>query len=72
MVDGFRSQQSRQSNRWNRGAHAVHIDAILLPLEIRTEAQRDTLLWLPQWEGQDNDIMAPVILPLTKIHDSMR
>lgn len=69
------------SSEVNRGDRATdgsevaptgHVDSNPFPSETRTEAQKVLLLWLSQWEGQDRDIMAFVMLPLTKIHDSMR
>lgn len=49
-----------------------HVDANPLPSETRTEAQGVILVWLPQWEGQDHDITALIILRLPETHDSMR
>lgn len=45
-----------------------HVDANPLPLETRTEAQGVIMAWLPQWEGQDHDITALIILSLPEIH----
>lgn len=56
----------------DRGTDGLEVAQRSLPLETRTEAQGIITAWLPQWEGQNHDITALIILSLPEIHGSMR